>query len=191
MPTAIGEDDSLRDHFLLAMPNLSEGIFHQSITYLCEHDSNGAMGIIINRPLELSVQEIFEHLKVADDQSFDHLPVLAGGPVQTDHGFVLHRDCDHSWDATLAVTDRMRLTTSRDILQAIAQGGGPRQYLIALGYAGWSPGQLEAEIAQNAWLTTPSDAEIIFRLPYEERLNAAAGSLGIDLNLISGEAGHA
>ena len=183
--------DCLRDHFLLAMPCLSEGIFAHSITYICEHGESGAMGIIINRPLDLSVSEIFEHLQIDCERDFSNVPVMAGGPVQMDHGFVLHRRCEKTWDASLKVTPEITLTTSRDILRAIAADQGPADHLIALGYAGWGAGQLEQELAQNSWLTLPGNSDIIFSTPADERLGAAAAKLGIDMNLISGQAGHA
>ena len=183
--------DCLRDHFLLAMPGLSEGIFSHSITYICEHGESGAMGIVINQPLELSVGEIFEHLQINPKQDFTDTPVMAGGPVQIDHGFVLHRKCDTHWEASLKVTPDITLTTSRDILRAIADDHGPKDHLIALGYAGWAAGQLEQELAENSWLTLPADANIIFSTPSDQRLTAAAALLGIDMNLISGVAGHA
>jgi putative transcriptional regulator len=173
------------------MPSLSEGIFAQSVTYICEHGESGAMGIVINHPLELSVAEIFEHLKITPKVDFSDQAVMAGGPVQIDHGFVLHRDCNSTWEASLKVTPDVTLTTSCDILRAIADGEGPRDYLIALGYAGWAAGQLEQELSENSWLTLPADSDIIFATPAERRLDAAAALLGIDINLISGEAGHA
>jgi len=183
--------DCLRDHFLLAMPCLTEGIFSQSITYICEHGESGAMGIVINRPLDLSVGEIFEHLQISAGHDFSCEPVMAGGPVQMDHGFVLHRYCDIGWEASLKVTAEITLTTSRDILRAIAKGEGPRDHLIALGYAGWGAGQLEQELADNSWLTLPGSSDVIFSTPSDQRLGAAAAQLGIDMNLISGQAGHA
>ncbi|HEY6131633.1 MAG TPA: YqgE/AlgH family protein [Halioglobus sp.] len=183
--------DCLRDHFLLAMPRLSEGIFAQSITYICEHGESGAMGIIINRPLDLSVREIFEHLQISARHDFSAEPVMAGGPVQMDHGFVLHRYCDKTWEASLNVTPEITLTTSRDILRSIANDDGPQDHLIALGYAGWAAGQLEQELAENSWLTLPGSSDVIFSTPVERRLGAAAAILGIDMNLISGNAGHA
>jgi len=183
--------DCLRDHFLLAMPRLSEGIFSQSITYICEHGEGGAMGIVINRPLDLSVSAIFEHMQISSGGKFSEVPVMAGGPVQMDHGFVLHRYCDKSWEASLKVTSEITLTTSRDILRAIAEDNGPEDHLIALGYAGWAAGQLEQELAENSWLTLPGSGDIIFSTPAEQRLEAAAALLGIDMNLISGQAGHA
>ncbi|NND66004.1 MAG: YqgE/AlgH family protein [Halioglobus sp.] len=183
--------DSLRDHFLLAMPCLSQGIFSHSITYICEHGESGAMGIIINQALDLSVGDIFEHLQISPHTDFSDEPVMAGGPVQMDHGFVLHRGSERSWEASLKVTPEITLTTSRDILRAIARNEGPEDHLIALGYAGWSAGQLEQELADNSWLTLPGDSEIIFSTPAEQRLGAAAAELGIDMNLISNQAGHA
>ena len=183
--------DCLRDHFLLAMPGLSEGIFSHSITYICEHGESGAMGIVINQPLDLSVSEIFEHLDITPGKDFSDIPVMAGGPVQIDHGFVLHRNCTSTWESSLKVTPLITLTTSCDVLRAIANNEGPREHLIALGYAGWTAGQLEQELAENSWLTLPADSDIIFKTNPEQRLGAAAAQLGIDMNLISGEAGHA
>jgi putative transcriptional regulator len=189
--TTARSSDSLRDHFLLAMPSLAEGIFSHSITYICEHGESGAMGIVINQPLDLSVGEIFDHLQINSLRDFSEEPVMAGGPVQIDHGFVLHRDSHEDWEASRRVTNEISLTTSRDILRAIAHGTGPTEHLIALGYAGWSAGQLEQELAENSWLTLPADGDIIFATDHEHRLGAAAALLGIDMNLISGEAGHA
>jgi putative transcriptional regulator len=182
---------SLRNHFLLAMPSLSEGIFSQSITYICEHGESGAMGIVINQPLELSLDEIFEHLEITARKNFSDIPVMSGGPVQIDHGFVLHRKCEKQWEASLKVTPEITLTTSRDILRAIANGVGPQDHLIALGYAGWTAGQLEFELAENSWLSLPADSDIIFSTPYQQRVSAAAAVLGIDMNLISAQVGHA
>jgi putative transcriptional regulator len=191
MITARHSSQCLRDHFLLAMPSLDEGVFAHSVTYICEHGEAGAMGLVINRPLELDLEEIFDHLEIETSGDFIDTPVMAGGPVQTDHGFILHRRGAKTWDATLQVTRELLLTTSQDILRAIAVGDGPPDYLVALGYAGWSAGQLEEEISRNSWLTLPADPAIIFHTPPEQRLQAAAGRLGIDMNLISSEAGHA
>lgn len=183
--------DCLRDHFLLAMPSLKEGIFAHSITYICEHGESGAMGIVINQPLDLTVEEIFDHLQIEASGDFSDQPVMAGGPVQIDHGFVLHRNCPRTWEASLKVTPEITLTTSRDILRSIAEGSGPAEHLIALGYAGWAAGQLEQELAENSWLTMPADSDIIFATDTEHRLARAAAQLGIDMNLISSDAGHA
>ena len=181
----------LRDHFLLAMPGLDEGIFSGSITYICEHGEAGAMGLVINQALDLSLHEIFEHLDIPVTAGVPDREVLAGGPVQIDHGFVLHRDDRERWDSTLKITSNIRLTTSQDILKALAAGDGPEDFLVTLGYAGWSAGQLEEEIAGNSWLTLPADQEIIFGTACEERVARAASSLGIDMNLLTAEAGHA
>jgi len=183
--------DCLRNHFLLAMPRLSEGIFSQSVTYICEHGEGGAMGIVINRPLDLSVSAIFEHLGISTQRDYSHVQVMAGGPVEMDHGFVLHRHCDKKWEASMKVTPEITLTTSRDILRAIATDDGPSDHLIALGYAGWAAGQLEQELAENSWLTLPGDSDVIFSTACDKRLSAAAALLGIDMNLISSHAGHA
>ena len=149
------------------------------------------MGIVINQPLDLSVAEIFEHLEISPRRDFSEVPVMAGGPVQIDNGFVIHRTDATNWEASLKVTSRITLTTSCDILRAIANNEGPGDYLIALGYAGWAAGQLEQELSDNSWLTLPADSDIIFNTPPHLRLGAAAALLGIDMNLISGEAGHA
>ncbi|HMA98267.1 MAG TPA: YqgE/AlgH family protein [Wenzhouxiangella sp.] len=189
--TTARSSDSLRDHFLLAMPCLSEGIFSHSITYICEHGESGAMGIVVNQTLDISLMEIFEHLEIETRRDFSAEPVMMGGPVQIDHGFVLHRKCSKTWEASLKVSPEVTLTTSRDILRAIASDEGPDDRLVALGYAGWSAGQLEQEVAENSWLTLPGDSDIIFSTPADQRQSAAAAILGIDINLISNQAGHA
>lgn len=181
---------SLKNHFLIAMPALNDGIFAHSITYICEHSEHGAMGIVINHPLDLSLDEIFQHLDI-DNTSSHQERILAGGPVHMDRGFILHRSTDKRWDSTLQVSDQISLTTSQDILSAIAHDEGPRDNIVALGYAGWGEGQLEHELAENAWLTAPADSEIIFNTPIEKRASAAAAKMGVDLALISPQAGHA
>ena len=183
--------DCLRDHFLLAMPSLDAGIFAGSITYICEHGEAGAMGLVINQPLDLTLYEILEHLDIDVDPAIADREVLAGGPVQIDHGFILHRHGERRWDSSLRVTDAIQLTTSQDILKALAMGEGPEDFLVTLGYAGWSAGQLEEEIAANSWLTLPADHDIIFNTACEHRVARAAAALGIDMNLMTSEAGHA
>ncbi len=185
------QEGSLRDHFLLAMPALTDAIFANSITYLCEHNEEGAMGIVINHPLDLCVEEVLEHLDMSASGRLREIPVMAGGPVHMDRGFVLHRPTQERWESTLDITADISLTTSRDVLAAIAEDRGPPDNLIALGYAGWSAGQLESEISENSWLTLPAESAIIFDTPYHLRASTAASRLGIDLNLISAEAGHA
>lgn len=182
--------NSLKDHFLIAMPCLRDSGFGNSITYICEHSEDGAMGIVINHPLELRLDEIFEHLDIGETGERHTEAIYAGGPVHTDRGFVLHRKTAQTWESTLAVSDQISLTTSQDILTAIAHDEGPAESIVALGYAGWGAGQLEQELADNAWLTLPADSAIIFNTPTEQRAAAAAALLGIDLTLISPEAGH-
>ena len=182
--------DSLRDHLLIATPAIEGGFFNRSVTYLCEHGESGAMGVVINQPLDVELTEIFEHLDLPNEHAPADNTVLAGGPVQVEHGFVLHTG-EPRWDSTMAVGRDVLLTTSRDILAAIASGTGPEQYLVALGYAGWSAGQLEEELAQNSWLTVPASNAILFGTALEDRLAAAGRLLGIDIDLMSGQAGHA
>lgn len=182
---------SLTNHFLIAMPGLADPNFYHTVTYICEHNSNGALGIVINRPLNTRLGEILEHLDIkATTPRIADQTVYLGGPVQPERGFVVHRPLGE-WDATLKITNNLGVSSSRDILAAIADGNGPDRTLIALGYAGWGAGQLEQEIAQNAWLSGPADDHILFDLPVERRWSAAAQLLGVDLNLLSSDAGHA
>jgi putative transcriptional regulator len=181
----------LTNHFLIAMPRLADPNFFHTVTYICEHNNEGALGIVINRPLDITLGEILEHMEIQTDrEEVAQRPVYMGGPVQQERGFVLHKPAS-GWDSTLLVTDDIGITASRDILAAIAQGEGPEQSLIALGYAGWGAGQLEQEMAANAWLSGPADEHILFESPDEKRWELAAALLGIDLNLLSGDAGHA
>jgi len=182
---------TLANHFLIAMPALQDPNFSRTVTYVCEHTDQGAMGIVINRPMEIRLGEVLTQLDIQSlDQSVLDTTVYLGGPVQPDRGFVLHTDGE-SYDSTLSITPEISVTTSRDVLEAIADGHGPAQTFIALGYAGWAGGQLEAEMSANSWLSGPADQNIIFRLPSGERWRAAANLLGVDLNLLSAEAGHA
>jgi putative transcriptional regulator len=181
----------LKHHFLIAMPHMSDPGFAQTVTYLVEHNAEGAMGLVINRPNGLSLADIIEQLnpELEASDACQALPIFSGGPVQTERGFVLHPS-GQQYQATLELGP-LGLSTSQDILIAIAQGQGPSQHLIALGYAGWDAGQLEAELAANAWLTCPADPHILFDLPAEQRLDAAAASLGVNLSLLSSQVGHA
>ncbi len=185
------ETSFLNGQFLIAMPTLKDPNFAQSVTYVCEHNEEGALGLVINQASKVTFAELLEHMSqdppVADASG---IPILFGGPVQRDRGFVLHQPIG-SWDATLAVRSDLGLSTSRDILLALAQGKGPDHALIALGYAGWGAGQLEEEMAANAWLTAPADPAIIFETPLEKRWEAATAALGIQLGSLSGEVGHA
>ncbi len=184
------QGSSLRNHFLVAMPSLKDPIFAHTITYICDHTADGAMGIVINHPLNLSLGEIFEQLQLPDDTEVGRQSVLSGGPVHIERGFVLHSS-GPKFESTIQISPTVSLTASRDIIAALAENRGPESALVALGYAGWGAGQLEAEIAANAWLTVPADHHIIFDTPIEQRWSAAAAKLGIDLNLISSSAGHA
>ena len=182
---------SLKNHFLIAMPTLTQGFFAHSVTFLCEHNEEGAMGIVINKPMGLDLSEVLQHLEIEDIQLDLDESVMAGGPVQTDRGFVLHTPTERDWDSTVQISEQIALTTSRDVLEAIAHQQGPAASLVALGYAGWSAGQLEEELVANAWLTLPAHSDILFRTPVEQRLGAAAAKLGIDLALLVPVAGHA
>ncbi|NBC12973.1 MAG: YqgE/AlgH family protein [Gammaproteobacteria bacterium] len=182
---------SLTNHFLIAMPGLNDPNFSRTVAYVCEHTEQGAMGIVINRPMDIKLGEVLEQLDIAPSVAgVSDAQVFLGGPVQTDRGFVIHPG-PAEYDSTLTVTPDLRVTTSKDVLEAIADGQGPAQCLVALGYAGWDGGQLEEELSANAWLSGPADAQILFSRPPGERWLAAAQLLGIDMNLLSGEAGHA
>ena len=181
----------LTHHFLISMPNMVDPYFAKSLTYICEHNDQGALGVVVNRPIDLSLQALFERINLsfeADD--LRDIPVYFGGPVQTDRGFVLHRPIGE-WHSTLKVRDSLGLTTSKDILEAVGAGAGPTKLLVTLGYSGWAAGQLEHELAQNAWLTVEAREQIIFDLPAEERLPAAMELLGVDFANLSEDAGHA
>ena len=182
----------LKHHFLIAMPHMADPNFAQTVTYLVEHNEQGAMGLVINRPNGLNLADVLEQLRPDEPPPAlcQSLPIFAGGPVQTDRGFVLHRPLGE-WHSTLKVTDEIGLTSSRDVLQAIGAGGEPRDVIVTLGYAGWAAGQLEQELLDNAWLTVPADLGIVFELPPEERLVAAMQKLGIDFTNLSDVAGHA
>jgi putative transcriptional regulator len=189
------EPASLANHFLIAMPAMTDPNFARTLTYLCEHNAEGALGIIINKPIDINLGTLFERVSVPLTQGesqakYQDLPVFFGGPVQTDRGFVLHRPVG-DWQSTLNVTDEIGLTSSRDILQSMSDTGAPAEVLVSLGYAGWAAGQLEWELSQNAWLTVAADPDIIFGLPPEERLPAAMQLLGIDFARLSDVAGHA
>ncbi len=183
-------ENSLRGHFLIAMPGLKDSIFSDSITYICDHSEQGAMGIILNQPLNIKLDEVFDQLSLEYEPGAGETPVLSGGPVNSQQGFVLHKN-EGKWDSTLQISDGVCLTASRDIVSAIAEKKGPAGAQFALGYAGWSPGQLDEEIAGNSWLSVPAESRIIFDVPIHKRREAVAEKLGIDLNLISGTAGHA
>jgi len=181
----------LNNQFLIAMPGMDDPNFAQTVTLVCEHSERGALGIIINRPLTMDLGEVFEQLGLDASQSHvSRQNVLLGGPVQTDRGFVLHSPVG-GFESTLPVSEKLHLTTSRDILDALASGQGPERAIVALGYAGWEAGQLEDEMARNAWLTVPVDENLLFDVPAEDRWQAAGRLLGINLLHLSSDAGHA
>jgi putative transcriptional regulator len=201
----------LTNQFLIAMPNLLDPNFFHSVTYICEHNENGAMGIVINQPVDFTVEDLINQLDLEtsspdsgseSDSGFNSSsnpgfnnktidqPVYRGGPVETERGFVLHHPLG-AWESTLSVTDEIGVSSSNDIIQAIALGKGPSQCLVALGYAGWGAGQLEQEMVNNAWLSGPSDSQIIFESEVEQRWEKAARLLGVDINQMTGDSGHA
>ena len=182
---------NLTHHFLIAMPNMADPHFSKTLTYICEHNEKGALGVVINRPIDLVLSKLLEQVNIpVINRDCLEIPVHYGGPVQTDRGFVLHGPCGQ-WQSTLSINSAIGLTTSKDILQAVARGEGPQQIFFTLGYAGWGAGQLESELAQNAWLTVPANNEVLFALPSDERVPAAMHLLGIDFASLSEEAGHA
>ena len=182
---------NLTHHFLIAMPNMADPYFARTLTYVCEHNDQGALGLVVNRPIDMNLQALFERLSLPlSDAAVSEAPIYFGGPVQTDRGFVLHEP-PGNWQSTLRVREAIGLTTSKDILEAVGRGEGPSRMLVTLGYAGWSPGQIEHEISQNAWLTVEARDAIIFDLPAEERLAAAMELLGLDYARLQDAAGHA
>lgn len=183
----------LANHFLIAMPSMLDPIFGGSVVYMCEHNADGALGVIINKPTDMMMNTLFERIDLdleIDAGQMANRPVMFGGPVQVERGFVLHAPFG-DFSSMMKVTDDIALTTSKDVLEAVAAGGGPRRLLVTLGCAGWSAGQLEEEITRNGWLTVKADPAIIFDMPVEERFAAAIKLLGIDPMMLTGEAGHA
>lgn len=178
--------------FLIAMPGMDDPNFAQSLTYVLHHDEDGAIGLVVNRPSDLSISQLLAEVQLPPvaPLRYPEAKVLLGGPVAQHVGFVLHRGAG-VWTVSKDVGRELFLTSSRDILKAISQGQGPDDYLVALGYAGWGAGQLEQEMASNTWLNCPADERILFEAPLEERWQAAATSLGIDLRLLGPEVGHA
>lgn len=184
-------NSSLTAHFLIAMPAMDDPNFAQGVTLLCQHDAEGAMGLTINRISDFTLGEVFEQMQIeCESKEMADIPVLLGGPVQPDRGFVLHDD-SREWSSTLRFGDGLAVSTSRDILEAMAKGQGPKNAVIMLGYAGWTAGQLEAEIAANSWLTVEADQAILFHTAIHERWKAAAKSLGVNLSQVTDYSGRA
>lgn len=184
-------DFNLTNHFLIAMPAVQEGYFAGTLTYVCEHNEEGALGIVINRPISLTLKEMFNQIDIPlASPELEELLVYFGGPVQTERGFVLH-DSPSEWHSSLKINENLSLTTSKDILEAVGNGVGPRNLIVSLGYAGWDQGQLEHEISENIWLTVPATEHILFGIPADERLSAAMSLLGVDYASLAEDAGHA
>jgi putative transcriptional regulator len=183
--------ETLTNQLLVAMPGMQDENFSQTVTLVCEHSSKGALGIVLNKPLAMRLSEVLSQMNLpALDEAVGSQIVLRGGPVHQDRGFVLHRP-GGKWDSTHRISDSIQVTTSRDVLAAMARGEGPEKAFIALGYAQWDAGQLEQELKDNSWLTLPLDESMLYELPYEERWLAAWRSLGVDVASVSTSAGHA
>ena len=189
--SAMSNATSLAEQLLIAMPGLQDGYFARSVCLVCQHDEQGAMGLVLNQDSEFDLGSLFDQLQMpCRDPALRGLPVLSGGPVSPERGFVLHADGGR-WDSSLHLGNGLTVSTSRDVLQAVAAGHGPTRFLVLLGYSGWSPGQLEQELADNAWLNAPASDAILFDAPIDRRWQAAAGQLGIDLTRMSSQTGHA
>lgn len=190
-------------HFLIAMPSMIDPVFGGSVVYLCEHNADGALGVIINKPTDMTMETLFNRIDLAleivpdsfekmrpGEVAVDQRPVMFGGPVQIERGFVLHAMTEQ-FSSMIKVSDGVALTTSKDVLEAVGHGSGPSEFLVTLGCSGWSAGQLEAEIGLNGWLTVAANSDILFRTPVEDRFAAALNLLGVDPLMLSGEVGHA
>lgn len=182
---------SLANQILIAMPSLDESYFGRTIIYLCEHDDDGAMGLVINKPTELSIAKVLAELNLVDeeDEKLSEQHVMSGGPVQTDRGFILHND-DKLWSSSLKLDEKITVTTSKDILAKLNTEQGPQKFIMTLGYAGWSSGQLEQELADNTWLTLEADPELLFNTPVDKCWNKALEKLGVSIDQLSSISGH-
>lgn len=181
---------SVQGQLLLAMPGLAGSFFSGALIYMVDHSEDGAFGLVINHPLDLSIDDVLRQLYPGYSQQLYPQPVLSGGPVENQRGFVLHHQSNANWEGQLPLDKQLAVTSSSDILQAISEGENIGDFLLILGYAGWGPGQLESELADNAWLTLPADEQILFNTPLEQRAQLASQKLGFDYRLLSGEAGH-
>lgn len=190
-----GDPINLTNQFLIAMPGLGSDAFSGAVVYLCEHNENGALGLVINKPIDITLRKLFEKVEIdLEREDLATEPVFFGGPVQTERGFVLHEPPSEggaAYNSTLEVPGGLSMTTSKDVLEALAQGQGPRRVLVTLGYSGWGAGQLEDELGRNSWITVQAEPAIIFDTPVEKRYDRALGLLGIDPRMLSQEAGHA
>ena len=192
---AIADRIDLTNQFLIAMPGMADDNFAGSVVYLCEHTERGALGLVINKPIDIKLRNLFEKVEInLDRQELADQPVYYGGPVQTERGFVLHEkqlDGTGPYNSTMSVRGGLEMTTSKDVLEALAGGSGPKKVLVTLGYSGWQAGQLEDELGRNGWLTVDADPAVIFDTPIEQRYDRAVSLLGFDPRMLSQEAGHA
>ena len=193
-PTSI----NLTNQFLIAMPGMGDGTFAGTVVYMCEHTDKGALGLVINKPIDITLKNLFEKVELSlDREEFAALPVYFGGPVQTERGFVLHErvqgaaDEEAAYNSSLKVEGGLEMTTSKDVLEAISSGSGPKKVLVTLGYSGWAAGQLEDEMSKNGWINVEAEPGIIFDTPVGERYGKALSLLGIDAAMLSSDAGHA
>lgn len=181
---------SLANHFLIAMPDMQDQFFRESVVYICEHNADGAMGIIVNKPSPIMMDLLFDAAKTPTPERFHGQWVLMGGPIQVDRGFLVHTPTG-SWESSLLVTDDIAMTTSRDIIIGLTQDNEVNKALATIGYSSWSAGQLEQELAANSWLSVPADMKVLFDIPYKQRYQAALKLLNINVANLSGLAGHA
>jgi len=192
------ESINLTNQFLIAMPGMGDGTFSGTVVYLCEHNENGALGLVINKPIDIKLKNLFEKVELSlDREDLAEAPVYFGGPVQTERGFVLHEplqgqqgDGGH-YNSTLQIPGGLEMTTSKDVLEALSSGAGPKKILVTLGYSGWAAGQLEEEMSRNGWINVGAEPAIIFDTPFDQRYDKALSLLGIDSRMLSQEAGHA
>lgn len=189
---------NLTNNFIIAMPGLADPMFEKTVSFICQHNEHGAMGLTINRPIDIAFSELLSQLNIPlEDSKLASTPIYLGGPVETGHGFVLHANDTNKltpqqnvWEQSLSINKHISLTSSKDILTAIARGEGPEDFLIVLGYSGWTSGQIEVEMQQNSWLNVAADNEIIFHTPFSQRWESAAMKIGIDIKLMSSDIGH-
>ena len=189
---------NLTNQFLIAMPGMGDGTFAGTVVYMCEHTEKGALGLVINKPIDITLKNLFEKVELSlDREDYAAQPVYFGGPVQTERGFVLHEPLsgdagdEEPYNSSLKVEGGLAMTTSKDVLEAIASGSGPKKVLVTLGYSGWQAGQLEDEMSRNGWINVQADPGIIFDTPVGERYGKALSLLGIDPGMLSADAGHA
>ena len=186
---------NLTNKFLIAMPGMKDGNFAGTVVYMCEHNDKGALGLVINRPIDINLRNLFEKVDLSlDREDLASRPVFFGGPVQTERGFVLHERLDEEgghYNSSLKIDGGLEMTTSRDVLEALSNGAGPAKVFITLGYAGWTAGQLEEELGRNGWLTVDAEQTLIFDTPVDQRYDKALSLLGVDKHFLMGEAGHA